>query len=340
MSVVLDYTRNLIPPNWKTTSTGWTSGNCPMCVHNGQGRPDTKKRGGFYFEEDRFQYNCFNCGYKTGWSDGKQLSARLKKLYTVFGADDADIHRLQIELMRQRDTAELLIQQKKQDAPVVIDWPEMELPKDSYSIKNFPVDQLTSQEAAERFVGACEYLVERDLDSWTDWHYSTFSHFRNRIILPFRYKSKIVGYTARWIGDVPNKETTKYYVQQPKHFVYGLDRQTDKKITIVTEGQIDAVAVDGVAIGSNNMSLEQSKIIEKTGNHIILLPDADKSGLKLVRQALDRGWSVSFPPWDDDVKDAADAVKKYGRLFTVKTIIDFSINNTTKAEVLAKGYCK
>ena len=158
--------------------------------------------------------------------------------------------------------------------------------------------------------------------------------------MPYRYQSKIVGNTARWIGDVPNKETSKDYVQQPKNFVYGLGKRADKKITIVTEGQIDAIAVDGVAIGSNNMSLEQSKIIEKTGNHIILLPDADKSGLKLVRQALDRGWSVSFPPWDDDVKDAADAVKKYGRLFTVKTIIDFSINNTTKAEVLAKGYCK
>ena len=38
MNVVLEYTRNLIPANWKTTSTGWTSGNCPMCITNGQSR--------------------------------------------------------------------------------------------------------------------------------------------------------------------------------------------------------------------------------------------------------------------------------------------------------------
>lgn len=339
MNVVLEYTQSLIPPNWKTNSTGWTSGNCPMCIHNGQARPDTKGRGGFLFEQDKFRYNCFNCGYSTGWSAGKQLSGRLKKLYSVLGADSADIHRLQIELMRERDTADLLMQKRQEDAPLVINWPEMALPADSYPIKNFPVEQL-DEKNVEKFVAACEYLVGRDLDNWTDWHYSTFSHFRNRVILPFRYKSKIVGYTARWIGDVPNKETTKYYVQQPQNFVYGLDRQADKKITIVTEGQFDAVAIDGVAIGSNNMSLDQSKIIEKTGNRIILLPDADKSGMRLVQQAIKRGWAVSFPPWDDDVKDAADAVKRYGKLFTVKSIIDNAVDNSTKAEVMAKGYCK
>lgn len=339
MNIVLEYTRTLIPANWKTNSTGWTSGNCPMCIHNGQSRPDTKGRGGFLFEEDKFRYNCFNCGYSTGWSEGKQLSGRLKQLYSVFGADSADIHRLQIELMRERDTAELLMQHKQMDAPVQIDWPEMALPKDSYPVKNYPVEKL-DEKNVEHFVKACEFLVERGLDNWTDWHYSTFSHFRNRVILPFRYKGKIVGYTARWIGTVPNKETTKYYVQQPKNFVYGLDRSTDKKITIVTEGQLDAVSIDGVAIGSNNMSLEQSKIIEKTGNRIILLPDADAAGLKLVRQAIQRGWSVSFPPWEPDVKDANDAVQKYGKLFTVKSILDFSIDNNTKAEVMAKSYCK
>ena len=339
MNIVLEYTRTLIPANWKTNSTGWTSGNCPMCIHNGQSRPDTKGRGGFLFEEDKFRYNCFNCGYSTGWSEGKQLSGRLKQLYSVFGADSADIHRLQIELMRERDTAELLMQRKQMDAPVQIDWPEMALPKDSYPVKNYPVEKL-DEKNVEHFVKACEFLVERGLDNWTDWHYSTFSHFRNRVILPFRYKGKIVGYTARWVGTVPNKETTKYYVQQPKNFVYGLDRSADKKITIVTEGQLDAVSIDGVAIGSNSMSLEQSKIIEKTGNRIILLPDADAAGLKLVRQAIQRGWSVSFPPWEPDVKDANDAVQKYGKLFTVKSILDFSIDNSTKAEVMAKSYCK
>ena len=339
MHIVTEFTKNLIPASWKPTGSGWTSGNCPMCITNGQGRPDTKKRGGFYFEEDKFQYNCFNCGYKTGWSTGKQLSGRLKRLYSVLGADESDIHRLQIELMRERDTAELFIQTVKQDQPVQIDWPTMALPQDSNPVKNYPIHEL-DEKSVQRFVGACEFLVERGLDNWTDWHYSTFSHFRKRVILPFRCKGNTVGYTARWIGNVPNKETPKYHVQQPKDFVFGLDRQRDKRITIVTEGQLDAVAIDGVAIGSNNMSMEQSKIIELSGNRNILLPDADKAGMKLVRQAIKRGWEVSFPPWDEDVKDANDAVQKYGKLFTIKSILDFSIGNPTKAEIMGKTYCK
>jgi hypothetical protein len=310
-----------------------------MCITNGQGRPDTKRRGGFRFEDDKFQYNCFNCGYTTGWSPGKQLSGRLKQLYSTLGADASDIHRLQIELMRERDTSELFIQKTKEDQPVIIDWPLFELPKDAAPIKNYPVGELDDV-SVERFVAACEFLVDRGLDNWTDWHYSTFSHFRNRVILPFRYKGDIVGYTARWVGDVPNKETTKYYVQQPKDFVFGLDRQRDKRITIVTEGQLDAVAVDGVAIGSNNMSVEQGKIIELQGNRNIVLPDADAAGMKLVMQAIARGWEVSFPPWDNDVKDANDAVRKYGKLFTIKSILDFSISNPTKAEIMGKTYCK
>ena len=129
-------------------------------------------------------------------------------------------------------------------------------------------------------------------------------------------------------------------MQQPKDFVFGLDRQRDKRITIVTEGQLDAVAVDGVAIGSNNMSVEQGKIIELQGNRNIVLPDADAAGMKLVMQAIARGWEVSFPPWDNDVKDANDAVRKYGKLFTIKSILDFSISNPTKAEIMGKTYCK
>lgn len=337
MHFLLDFTKNLIPTSWKTSSTGWTSGNCPMCVHNGQARPDTKGRGGFLFEGDRFQYHCFNCGYNTGWSPGKQLSGNLKKLYTVFGVDSADVQRLQIELMRERDTAELLMSAKKEEAPVVIDWPEVQLPKDSYSVFGYPVASITD---ANAFVRACEYIDERGLIDYPDWHYSSFRHFKNRIILPFRYRKKIVGYTARWVGPTVPGES-KYFTQQPKHFVFNLDMQLKRhKYVIVTEGQLDALSVDGVAIGSNSVSHEQCRIIENLGKQVILLPDADSSSFQLIEQAVARNWAVSFPPWDADIKDANDAVRRYGKLFTVKSIIDSAVDNHTKAIIMGKKYCR
>ena len=105
MALILDYVKTLVPSNWKSNPSGWVSGNCPMCIVNGESRPDTKSRGGFHFEQEKFQYNCFNCGYTTGWSPGKKLSFRLRKLMMQFGADESDVQRLQLELMREDELA-------------------------------------------------------------------------------------------------------------------------------------------------------------------------------------------------------------------------------------------
>ena len=51
---------------------------------------------------------------------------------------------------------------------------------------------------------------------------------------------------------------------------------------------------------------------------------------KLIKQAQENGWSVSFPMWEDDIKDAADAIQRYGKLYTLKSIIDARISNNTK----------
>jgi DNA primase len=77
-------------------------------------------------------------------------------------------------------------------------------------------------------------------------------------------------------------------------------------------------------------------LIERLGKRVILCPDRDKPGKELIEEALALGWEVSFPPWDKDVKDAADAVAKYGRLLTVASIIKHATDNKIKAQVKAK----
>ena len=69
---------------------------------------------------------------------------------------------------------------------------------------------------------------------------------------------------------------------------------------------------------------------------MILCPDRDKPGKELIDEALALGWEVSFPPWYKDVKDAADAVQRYGRLATVASIIKHATSNKIKAQVKAK----
>ena len=338
MSMIIDFTRSVIPIHWKTSPTGWTSGNCPMCVINGQGRPDTKGRGGFRFDDEGFQYNCFNCGYKTGWSTGKNINSRLKKLLMRFGAEESDIQRIQLDLMQEQDLAMALIKQQRRERPVIIDWPEVALPANSKPFKDW------DDTAPDELFRALEYLMDRKLlgELAGNFLYSDAQKpgmMNKRFIIPFLYKNKVVGYSARWIGDNSDGVTKYFRKNPPNNFVYGLDKQKNKQVTIVTEGEVDAIITDGLAVGGNNCNDEQANIIDSLNTRVIVLPDADKAGMGLVNKAVERGWEVSFPDWDN-CKDAGDAVVKYGRLFTVKSILNSAETNTTKIKLLAKGYCK
>ena len=337
--IVLDFIRQHMPAGWKHTPSGWISGNCPMCSQRGH-NPDKRGRGGIRFEDDHFQYNCFNCGYKTGWSEGNRISKKLQDLLQTFGTDPADIQRLNLELLREQDSKDISKQfiKEQKETKISIDWQPMELPPKSFQIGNYPIDNLNKKEL-EKLALACAYVMKRGLDFSTHWHWSPFMHFANRVILPFYYKGVIVGYTARWVSDKRPESMPKYFNQMPKNFVYNLDAQQEHDTVIVTEGQFDALHVGGVALAGNTPNTTQCSIIEALGKNIILLPDFDKAGIDTVNTAIKRGWAVSFPPWENDIKDASDAVERYGRLFTVRSILESVQTSRTKIRILSKSYC-
>ena len=199
-------------------------------------------------------------------------------------------------------------------------------------------------EPDEDWTKAVMYLTERGFDVADDrfmWSPSKQQGRMNkRFILPFTYKSKVVGYTARWAGDTIPEKMPKYYNQQPKKdFIYGLDRQThNKEIVIVSEGQLDAIVTDGCAIGSNNINEEQADILHSLNKRIIILPDADEAGKLMCTAAIKHGWSVAFPEWDKTVGDVADAVLKYGRLFTIQSILKTTESSKLKIDLKRKMY--
>ncbi len=335
----LEFIRQQIPHGWRQTPSGWISGNCPMCAARGH-RPDTRRRGGIMFVDDKFQYNCFNCGYKTGWSPGKRINDRLKDLLVQFGTDPAQVQRVNFELLKQAETENIA----KQFLPIAtveqvkVYWKEHELPPYSKLLQDVDTSSL-DDEQLEKFIVACEYISTRSLDFYDKWHWSPHSHFANRVILPFYHNNTIVGYTARWTLPDRPAETPKYFLQSPKNFVYNLDAQTTHDYVIVTEGQLDALLVGGIALNGNTPNATQCSIIDQLDKQVILLPDFDKAGMETVKAAIRRGWSVSFPPWEN-CKDAGDAVAKYGRLFTVRSILDSAETSSTKIQILAKQHCK
>ena len=338
--IVLDFIRQHMPYGWKQTPSGWISGNCTMCHTRGHSA-DKRGRGGIMFQDDKFQYNCFNCGFKTGWSVGKRISGRLTQLLKTFGVDEADIQRVNFELLKQEEADDIAGQfiPKERVQKVTVEWHPNELPPDAHPIGNYPLDTLDSKQL-DKLALACTYLMKRGLDFYTDWYWSPHMHFASRVILPFRHQGNIVGYTARWCPDSRPEGMPKYYLKSPKNFVFNLDAQKKHDIIIVTEGQLDALQVGGVALAGNTPSNVQCSIIEELDKQIVLLPDFDKAGMDTVNVAVKRGWAVAFPEWDDDIKDASDAVERYGRLFTVRSILESVETSSTKSKILAKSRCR
>jgi DNA primase len=129
----------------------------------------------------------------------------------------------------------------------------------------------------------------------------------------------------------------RYHNSHESGYVFNVDRQRDdSRFVIVAEGPFDAMAVDGVATLGNQVSEQQADIIDSLSREVVVVPDTDSAGARLVDAALEYGWSVSFPVWQETCKDINSAVQAYGKLFVLKSIIDARQSNRLKIELLKK----
>lgn len=142
-----------------------------------------------------------------------------------------------------------------------------------------------------------------------------------------------MGYTGRKIK--PGKP--KYLTDSQSGYVFNLDAQTyQRKYVIVSEGQFDAIAVDGVAIMTNEPNEAQVIRLTALGKEVIVVPDRDRAGARMLKSAIINGWSASLPPWGDNIKDIADAVKTHGRLYALSAILHYRISGEIKINLLKR----
>jgi DNA primase len=106
----------------------------------------------------------------------------------------------------------------------------------------------------------------------------------------------------------------------------------------VTEGPFDAITISGVSILGSEINDTQRELIDGLGRQVIVVPDRDAPGEKLINQAKEFGWSVAFPEWEDGINDIAEAVQKYGRLFTIQSILKTTESNKLKIDLKRKMY--
>jgi len=107
---------------------------------------------------------------------------------------------------------------------------------------------------------------------------------------------------------------------------------------LVMEGPFDAITLGGVAILGSEINDTQRELIQGLNRQVIVVPDRDQPGQKLIDQAKEFGWSVAFPQWHESVTDVAEAVLKYGRLFTLQSILKSTESTTLKIDLRRKIY--
>ena len=157
-----------------------------------------------------------------------------------------------------------------------------------------------------------------------------------RLLIPFYWRGDIVGFTGRIFEE---SDKVKYYTDVQPGYVFNMDAQDwTRKFVIVTEGPFDAITISGVSILGSEINDTQRELIDGLNKHVIVVPDRDAPGQKLVDQAKEFGWSVAFPEWEKTVGDVADAVAKYGRLFVLQSILKTTESSKLKIDLKRKMY--
>jgi hypothetical protein len=318
MTLVLDRLQALIPSKAKSSPSGWISFNAPCCHHRGQGI-DNRKRGGIKFS-DGFVYNCFNCKYTASWQPGRPISGKLKSLLKWMNASDDEINKIIFEALKTESP-----DYKPHEFVTQITFTEKELPEGSMPLTAWAQEELPP-DLEKKLLGIFAYLINRGNDPLSShFQWTPAAGFDNRVIVPFFFHGKVVGYTARKITE----GRPKYVSDQHPFFVFNLDNQKEnQQYTLVTEGPFDAIAVNGVGLLGNGIGEQQARLINELGTKPILIPDQDLAGLEAIDAAKELGWGVAFPTWADGVKDCADAVQQYGRLYvTVDAVMSAQWGN-------------
>jgi len=338
LNIISDFIRSILPAKKKTTPSGWTSFNAPCCHHNGES-PDTRGRGGLTANPDgSVSYHCFNCNFKASYQPGRHLTFKFRKLLKWLGADDTDIKRLVIEAIRVRElVAPEAVKAEAEEEK--IEFKVRDLPEGAISFQQFISFHILDnfQNVPGLLDSAVDYIKERKIDHtkydfyWTD---STEHSLHQRVIIPCIWQGRTIGYTSRAFVDGVKP---KYYSHYEPNFVFNMNNQLpDSKFVIVCEGPFDAMSIDGVAVLNNECNETQADIIESLGREVIVVADKDRAGAKMINNAIEYGWSVSFPVWLETCKDVNEAVCKYGKLFVLKSILDSKQTSKLKIELMKK----
>lgn len=309
-----------LPGKRKQTASGWISFNAPCCIHRGDTQ-DRRSRGGLKPTADgSWSYHCFNCGYTASFILGRNITFKARRLLEWLNVPAEEIERINLESLKQRSIEGLLGErQQVADRLAAIEFEGKDLPADTQTLNP----------------RAVEYLATRRIPLDYPFLYKTMP--RPGIVIPFTYDNQVVGHTTRFLDD----RTPRYIQDIQSGYVFGTDLQKDTwQSVIVCEGVFDALSINGLAVLHAEINDAQVRLIRSLGRDVVVVPDQDEAGMRLVDRAVELGWAVSMPNWPAGCKDINDAVIRMGRLATLLTIMQAKETSRIKIELRKKQLVK
>lgn len=288
-------------------------------MHNGENQ-DRRQRGGLKPSDQGWSYHCFNCGFTASFHLGRNLSVKARRLLSWLGVHQEEIERVNLESLRHR-SMEGLLDDRQRTWNRIADVPEFEE-------RDLPAH--TELITAESHPDQWNYLCQRRAPLDYPFMNQDLMQHRPHVMIPFTHEGHIVGHTVRFLDD----RKPKYISEVQSDYVFGWDLQRDSwQHVVVMEGIFDALSIGGLAVMHADISDGQARLIRSLGRDVTVVPDQDIAGLKLIDRALELGWAVSIPPWPHEVKDVNDAVKLYGRLGALLTIMQHREISRVKIEL-------
>ena len=317
-----------LPARRKLSASGWISFNAPCCEHMGESQ-DRRSRGGIKASEAGWSYHCFNCNYTASFILGRNLSFKARRLLSWLGVPAEEIERINLESLRHRSMEGLLTdRQRLSNTLQGIEFEERDLP---------PAAELVTTQHDPHWTYLRSRGVPEDYPVMTVLENDQVHWTRPQVIVPFTYDGQVVGYSSRMLDN----RLPKYIHDTQPGYVFGTDLQgPDWRYAIVVEGVFDALSIGGLAVLHAEVNDTQARLIRGLGKDIIVVPDQDLAGMRLVDRAVELGWSVSMPDWPKEVKDVNDATVRWGRLVTILTILQARETSKVKIELRKRQIAK
>jgi len=320
-----------LPP--APNSKGFFTILCKVCNDHGH----KGKRAGFLFSDNNVAYNCFNCGSGAGFNLHEHkldLTGSMKRVMTAYGIGEEEWRPCLLGLEDSSMVAQAPI-------PLNLTPATLDLPDNFYQLQSRSdneQDQLAMDYLAKRGISYLDYPFY--LARWNPLfsRYDPENQWHSRLIIPYYVDSHLVFWQGR---DLTGKSSRKYLscFESRDNVIGNWDNMKSSTGPVfVTEGWFDCFHINGCCVMSNKFTPEQLAILSTLPREKIIIPDRQGNGKTLALQAIEQGWKVSCPDIGS-CKDVNEAMTKYGKLYTVKSIRD-NIFSGDEARITIEVYCQ